>query len=211
MPMNPDELAAYGRSLFGERWQSALATDLGVADRTMRRWLSGETSIADSVASEIRPLLLKRLGQMGGVIGFSINTNDQTMLHHHTGAWFRYDDAGALTLLNANLLEQDTIPLIRFGAEEALRQQRERNPRTEHAWVDSMGRGQSNMEIEVEYRGCVMNYPRIRRDTSGWVINLSSNNVHLFNRLGGHTVIIKSHVSLDDAIAEAKRRVDEIV
>ena len=149
---------------------------------------------------------------MGGLIGYSINPTDQTMLHHQTGAWFRYDDDGVIALLNANMLEQDIIPLIRFGAEEALRQQRERDPKIAHTWVDLMGRGESNMEIEVEYKGCVINYPRIRRDTSGWAkINLSSNNVHLFNRLGGHTVIIKSHVSLDDAIAEAKRRVDEIV
>jgi len=209
--MNPDQLAAFGRALYGERWQTALATDLRVADRTMRRWLSGETPIGVSIASELRDLLLKRLGQMGGLIGYSINPADQTMLHHQTGAWFRYDDEGAITLLNANLLEQDIVPLIRFGAEEALRQQRERDPRIALTWIDSMGRGESNMEIEVEYKGCVINYPRVRRDTSGWVINLSSNNMHLFNRLGGRTVIIKSHVSLDDAITEAKRRVDEIV
>ena len=209
--MNPDQLAAFGRSLYGERWQTALAIDLNVADRTMRRWLSGETPIGVSIASELRDLLLKRLGRMGGLIGYSINPTDKTMLHHQTGAWFQYDDDRVITLLNASMLESDIIPLIHFGAEEALRQQRERDPKIAHTWINSMGRGESNMEIEVEYKGCVMNYPRIRLDTSGWVINLGSNNPHLFNKLGGRIVIIKSHVSLDDAIAQAKRRVDEIV
>lgn len=36
--MIPNELAAAGRALYGERWQTSLATDLQVADRTMRRW-----------------------------------------------------------------------------------------------------------------------------------------------------------------------------
>ncbi len=80
MTMNPDQLAAFGRSLYGERWQTALATDLSVADRTMRRWLSGDTPIADSVEGELRELLLKRLGRMGGLIGYSINSADRTML-----------------------------------------------------------------------------------------------------------------------------------
>ncbi len=208
MTMNPDQLAAFGRSLYGERWQTALATDLSVADRTMRRWLSGDTPIADSVEGELRELLLKRLGRMGGLIGYSINSADRTMLHHQTGAWFRYDEDGAITLLNGNMLEQDIIPLLRFGAEEALRQQREREPRIAHSWVDTRSGAQ---EIEVEYKGCVINFPRIRRDSSGWVINLASNNMHLFNMLGGHTVLIKSHISLDDAIDQAKRLVDEIV
>ena len=67
------------------------------------------------------------------------------------------------------------------------------------------------MEIEVEYRGCVIAYPRLRRDTSSWEINLGSNNPDLFAKLGGRTVIIKDHTSLDNAITEAKRLVDQIV
>lgn len=30
-----------GEALYGPRWQSDLARDLHVADRTMRRWLAG--------------------------------------------------------------------------------------------------------------------------------------------------------------------------
>ena len=30
-----------GQALYGQLWQSALARDLGVSDRTMRRWAAG--------------------------------------------------------------------------------------------------------------------------------------------------------------------------
>jgi len=31
-----------GQALYGQQWQSALARDLGVSDRTVRRWVAGE-------------------------------------------------------------------------------------------------------------------------------------------------------------------------
>jgi hypothetical protein len=31
-----------GQALYGPRWQTDLARDLDVADRTMRRWLAGD-------------------------------------------------------------------------------------------------------------------------------------------------------------------------
>lgn len=30
-----------GEALYGQQWQSALARDLGVSDRTVRRWAAG--------------------------------------------------------------------------------------------------------------------------------------------------------------------------
>lgn len=39
--MTRDELRAAGEALYGARWQTALARELGVADRTVRRWLAG--------------------------------------------------------------------------------------------------------------------------------------------------------------------------
>jgi hypothetical protein len=35
-----DLLARTGEALYGAQWQSPLARDLGVSDRTMRRWSS---------------------------------------------------------------------------------------------------------------------------------------------------------------------------
>ena len=34
-------LVECGEALYGQQWQSALARDLGVSDRTVRRWVAG--------------------------------------------------------------------------------------------------------------------------------------------------------------------------
>ena len=43
LPLN-DALSRTGKALYGERWQSALASDLGVSDRTIRRYITGDRS-----------------------------------------------------------------------------------------------------------------------------------------------------------------------
>jgi hypothetical protein len=48
-----------GEALYGERWQSPLAADLGIADRTVRRWAAGQ-AIPETVWPEIRALLESR-------------------------------------------------------------------------------------------------------------------------------------------------------
>jgi hypothetical protein len=69
--MIPNQLAAAGRALYGERWQTSLATDLHVVDRTMRRWLAGETSIPDGIKNELRGLLINRGNEINDVIQYS--------------------------------------------------------------------------------------------------------------------------------------------
>lgn len=65
----PNTLALIGRALYGERWQTALATDLNVADRTMRRWLAGESPIPDGLEDDLQKLLAERLAKMDGLAG----------------------------------------------------------------------------------------------------------------------------------------------
>lgn len=50
-------LAAVGEAIHGHQWQCALARDLSVADRTMRRWSNGDSSIPDRLADELYTLL----------------------------------------------------------------------------------------------------------------------------------------------------------
>lgn len=38
-------LVECGEALYGAQWQSALARDLGVADRTVRRWVAGTSEV----------------------------------------------------------------------------------------------------------------------------------------------------------------------
>jgi hypothetical protein len=63
----------------------------------------------------------------------------------------------------------------------------------------------------LHYKGCEITYPQIRRDTSGWTVNLCSNNPSLFNKLGGQVIVINDHRSLENAIAQAKRHVDALI
>lgn len=55
--MTAAELAAACLGLWGRNWQGPLARALGVSDRTVRRWASGDAPIPDGVAREIRGIL----------------------------------------------------------------------------------------------------------------------------------------------------------
>ena len=39
--MTPDQFRKLGEALYGPRWQSSLAHELQLADRTVRRWAAG--------------------------------------------------------------------------------------------------------------------------------------------------------------------------
>lgn len=60
MRIDPDTLAACGRALFGDRWQSALAEELGVNRRTILRWLSGEWAVSAYVRPKLRDMIRRR-------------------------------------------------------------------------------------------------------------------------------------------------------
>ena len=59
-----DLLQRVGQALYGERWQSALAADLSVSDRTMRKWLAGEHPIRPQIWGELRELVVERRGRL---------------------------------------------------------------------------------------------------------------------------------------------------
>jgi DNA-binding XRE family transcriptional regulator len=62
----------------------------------------------------------------------------------------------------------------------------------------------------LDYRGCVIIWPKVRRDSSRWTVNLVSENPALLAKLGG-CVVIDDFYSLDNAIAKARRYVDELI
>jgi hypothetical protein len=103
------------------------------------------------------------------------------------------------------MIASDKRALIAQGAEEALRREREHDPRVKGFWRDR--NGQSNSVEEIEYKGCVITYPRPRMDSSRWTVNVASNDPHLLTKLGG-VVVINDFESLDGAIVKAKRHVD---
>lgn len=66
--MTPATLAKAGAALYGPRWQSELARSLGVSDRTMRRWLSGEHEIPAGVWGDCCALLKERHAGIGNLL-----------------------------------------------------------------------------------------------------------------------------------------------
>lgn len=58
--MTPDLLRECGEALYGPQWQSALARDLQVADRTVRRWAAGDFGMPPGLGEELIELLLSR-------------------------------------------------------------------------------------------------------------------------------------------------------
>ncbi|MGH6879288.1 hypothetical protein [Hypericibacter sp.] len=53
-------LAEIGAALHGERWQTALAEDLGMASRHMRRLVDGTRAITDPILADAERLLARR-------------------------------------------------------------------------------------------------------------------------------------------------------
>jgi hypothetical protein len=55
-----ETLRLVGEALYGPLWQSPLARNLGVADRTVRRWVAGDFAIPDGIWPEIAAICQKR-------------------------------------------------------------------------------------------------------------------------------------------------------
>ncbi len=159
--ITPDDLAVTGRTLYGERWQTSLAHDLHVSDRTMRRWLGGEFPIPAGVEDDVREVLTARLREIGGLVSYTVNPADRSVFHYPTFAFFRYDDADRLTLLNGQMIAPDKIALVTRGGEEALRRERERDPRIKVMWVDQAGRPAGTEQLHGFLRGSVIVPPGV--------------------------------------------------
>jgi hypothetical protein len=53
-----------GLALYGPQWQSALARDLGVSDRTMRRWVAGDAVVPVGLTVDLLRLTQERAGKL---------------------------------------------------------------------------------------------------------------------------------------------------
>lgn len=56
-----------GEALYGAQWQSALARDIGVADRTVRRWLADVDDLPPGVALDLWRLCEERAAALDAV------------------------------------------------------------------------------------------------------------------------------------------------
>jgi hypothetical protein len=62
-------LVECGQALYGERWQTPLARDLGVADRTVRRWVAGTSDVPAGLYVDLLRLTQKRSAALDGLAG----------------------------------------------------------------------------------------------------------------------------------------------
>lgn len=53
-------LVESGEALYGPRWQAELARDLGVADRTVRRWVAGTSEVPAGLYVDLLRLTQER-------------------------------------------------------------------------------------------------------------------------------------------------------
>jgi hypothetical protein len=56
-----------GEALYGDLWQSAVARDLGVADRSVRRWIAGVHGIPPGIWGELSGIMQERADNLAAV------------------------------------------------------------------------------------------------------------------------------------------------
>jgi hypothetical protein len=58
--MTPDTFARLGELIHGERWVHRMAKDLGVDERTIRRWAAGTSAIKPGVWRDLVDVMERR-------------------------------------------------------------------------------------------------------------------------------------------------------
>jgi DNA-binding transcriptional regulator YiaG len=64
-----EKIIRTGEALYGPHWQRELARALGVNERTMRRWVAGETNPPESIQKELTALIGERIDKLRRLIG----------------------------------------------------------------------------------------------------------------------------------------------
>ncbi|NJR77511.1 hypothetical protein [Sphingomonas corticis] len=64
-----DVLVAAGRALYGDRWHTSVARDLGTTYRTIRNWLDGRHPTPIDLEDRLRRLLAERRLELDAVLG----------------------------------------------------------------------------------------------------------------------------------------------
>jgi len=66
--MSPELLRRVGEALYGDQWQTPLSRELEVADRTVRRWLSGRMQPHPDITAYLYRLVCERRDALQGVV-----------------------------------------------------------------------------------------------------------------------------------------------
>lgn len=60
-------LVESGEALYGPRWQCELARELGVSDRTMRRWVADTSAVPAGLYTDLLRLTQERAAVLDGL------------------------------------------------------------------------------------------------------------------------------------------------
>ena len=66
--MTPDDLRTLGEAMYGPRWQSQVARDVGVQFRTVARWAVGDTKISPEKAGLLRSIARDRIRALSSAL-----------------------------------------------------------------------------------------------------------------------------------------------
>ena len=61
-------LTACGEALYGPQWQSPLARELGVSDRTVRRWVAGTSDMPTGITTDLLRITQARAVALDGLV-----------------------------------------------------------------------------------------------------------------------------------------------
>lgn len=66
--MTPEQLQDFGKSLYGNNWQTALAQALNVSPRTVRHWISGRNHPPKNLLLELKTIARERIEVLESLI-----------------------------------------------------------------------------------------------------------------------------------------------
>jgi hypothetical protein len=84
--MNKYDLSSVASTLFGERWNTALAKELGKNSRTIRFWSSGSRPIPPEIKDELRSMIDKKQSTINDAklrldLGVAVNPTSEETKH----------------------------------------------------------------------------------------------------------------------------------
>lgn len=110
--LTKENLEKYGIALFGSRFQTDLAAALGVNDRTMRRWISGESNIPN-LNDELLALFNKKIDELNNLKDSIKKATYSVKAEQIESGWLfiiegGYDDANAPQFHNKKVKIKDS-------------------------------------------------------------------------------------------------------
>jgi len=67
--MTRPTLREIGEALYGPRWQTEISRELGVADRTVRRWATGAVQPPETLQAELADMVAARRRLLDEIAG----------------------------------------------------------------------------------------------------------------------------------------------